>query len=178
MEKFKKIYFSFILLFFSINCLNNNELYYLLSDSNKEENNNNEEININIMYEPKIYFGEKGYIYFQTDFNDKETNIFDTSDIEEQISFKISIITLADSEIHNIKCRIFKPTKDNIKLICKIDDISYDWHCDAYMNQVSFIYNNYLVNIIPPFSNDTFYIDKKNQLPFYIRMNKLLLSKI
>ena len=161
-----KIYFCFTLLFFSINCLKNNELCNLFSEANREENNNNEEININIIYKPQIYFGEKGYIYFQTDYNDKETGVFDVSDIDEQIQFNISIITIEDSEIHNITCKLFKPTNDNLKLICKINDISYNWHCNAYMNKQSFIYNNYIVNIMPPLLNNTFYLDKKNQLPF------------
>jgi len=75
---------------------------------NLKSTDNNKEINV----------CQNGIIYFITDYNDNETNIFDPNDI---IEFNT---TIEDKNLnkYSTKCRLWKPLNENIRLFCKLND--------------------------------------------------------
>ena len=65
------------------------------------------EIFINIKQEDNpspITIGKNGTLYYMTDYNDNETNIFNPSDIEEKTSFQTSFIEKDTSKDYKITC--------------------------------------------------------------------------
>ena len=75
------------------------------------------------------------------------------------------MVTIGNSKIYNITCKLWKPINDYLKLICKINDVRLPGHRYTYINQYSFIYKSYLINIIPP-SDYQFYLKRDLELPF------------
>ena len=104
--------------------------------------------NINIKIKSKDnedYFdiGEKGIIYFITNYNDNERNIFDPSDIEEKTKFEAKIYNNVKSNI--INCRLWKPNYDNLRVICKLNN--FDLERFFMLEKVFLNYNEYIINI-------------------------------
>jgi len=165
MKIFLKIYFEFSFLFYTLNCFNKVESKVPPSEINKKENI----LDIRLIFENNsdIYFSLGSAFYFQTDFNDRESNIFDISDIEEKTAFNSSMVSIEESLIYNMTCKLWKPINDNLKLICKIIDEGEEiWDGYSYIDQSSsFIYKSYQINIIPP-SNYLFYRDEEQLIPF------------
>ena len=108
-----------------------------------------------------IKIGEKGILYFITNYNDTERNIFNTSDIEEKTQFETMIYDNIKSKM--ISCRLWKSYNDNIIIICKLN--SHDLALNVFkLEKVSFDYNEYTINI---FFECSFIFDKRNyEIPF------------
>ena len=102
----------------------------------REEENNN-----------TLNIGEKGTIYFTTNYNDNETNIFDPSDIEELTSFKTTISDEYDNN-YNINCRLWKPTDGKIILICNLDENLKYITQKIILNKSNLNYKDYNISII------------------------------
>ena len=65
------------------------------------------------LYNPNYYIYENGMFALNT--NSSECDIFDESDIEEQIFY-------TNYNIYNLKCNFWKPKEENITILCKIID--------------------------------------------------------
>ena len=164
MEIILKISFEFLLLFYALNCFIKAESKVSFSEINTEENNI-VDIRINFINNSDVSCSNGTTFYFPTDFNDKESNIFDISDIEENTAFNTSMVTIGNSKVYNITCKLWKPINDYLKLICKINDVRLPGHRYTYINQYSFIYKSYLVNIIPPLDYQ-FFLKRDLEMPF------------
>ena len=85
--------FSFLLILSSIfNCYSQLNSNLAVSGVKNLKDDIIGTININVKYKYGVYIGLEKNIYFDTDFNDKETNYFNSSDIEEKTSFNSNII--------------------------------------------------------------------------------------
>ena len=103
----------------------------------KNEDNNN-----------TLEIGLEGTLNIITDYNDTEMNIFDIDDIEEKTSFETILLDENNNE-YNTKCRLWKPENEKIRLFCNLQRIyKYAKH-NLTLPEVSLIYNNYNVSIIP-----------------------------
>ena len=118
-----------------------NPIYVKLPENNnafelriKEENNKNE-----------IKIGIDGTLYFITDFVDQ--NIFNSSDIEEKTKFKTNII---DEEKNNyeVNCRLFKPSGENIVIICNLNEKLKKENQNIKLSNVTITYKEYNISII------------------------------
>ena len=115
-------------------------------------------INIKIT-EKNFIIGTNRIIYFPTNYNDNERNIFNVSDIEEKTKFEAMINTGSSTNI--LFCRLWKPYNDNIRIFCKIKRLTGD---TFRFEKTVFYYNEYVINII---LKDIFYIHQKNyEIPF------------
>lgn len=108
--------------------------------------------------------GEKGIIYFVTDYNDNERNIFDASDIEEKTKFKTKINDENQNE-YNANCKLWKPINDYIRIICNLDEnLKYVDNNITLLNSVQIEYKDYKIGI-----NQEAYIEVKQlnySIPF------------
>ena len=138
MKKSRKIFFCSILLFSFLNCFSSSESVTRLSESLKEENIT-EEITIYYTYIYRIYTTAERNFYLDTDYNDTK-DIFNSSDIEEKSEFHTSIYNSYDLKA---TCRLWKPTNENLKIFCKIEDTSsiYSYY-SYYLNGWSFNYSS------------------------------------
>ena len=123
MQKFTEIIFGLLLLLSALNCLIESDTKLSVPELDLE-NNITEIINIDVEY-AFSRLGYNRYFYFSTTFNDKDTNYFDISDIEEKTSFNTLVQYRGIfSTVYSFKinCRFWKPINDNLKIICRIDD--------------------------------------------------------
>ena len=104
-------------------------------------------IRINIKYNSDhIYVGDKGILYFTTEYNDKQNNIFDESDIEEKTKFNISI-TSNNKYYSDIKCHFWKNTEGVINIFCKLNENFDLGNQKIIIQNGEFFYNNYKIKI-------------------------------
>ena len=104
-------------------------------------------IRINIKYNSDhIYVGDKGILYFTTEYNDKQNNIFDESDIEEKTKFNISI-TSNNKYYNDIKCHFWKNTEGVINIFCKLNENFDLGNQKIIIQNGEFFYNNYKIKI-------------------------------
>ena len=91
-----------------------------------------------------IYIGDKGLLYLRTNFTDNETNIFDSSDIEEKTTFETTLnINLLST---NIKCRLWKPLNDKLWVFCKLNESLVSE--SVSINNVNFHYKEHTIFMI------------------------------
>ena len=125
-------------------------------------------IAINIKYENNrepIIIGKKGTFYFITDFNDNETNIFDSSDIEEKTSFQTYIKESSYYPYFDSTCRLWKPTHENLRLFCQIyKNLHINRITTISLNNYTFIYGNNIISI--NFLENWFYVNELELFPF------------
>ena len=125
------------------------------------------EIFINIKQEDNpspITIGKNGTLYYMTDYNDNETNIFNPSDIEEKTSFQTSFIEKDTSKDYKITCRLWKPNHKNLRLFCKLDEsLSISPH-SIKINNYTFNYGNHKISI--NFCLDYNLLNQIEYLPF------------
>ena len=160
MMKSLKIFFDLIILFSALICLNQLDSKTIYLEQN--EIDSLETITINITYEENKYVGEKGYFYFETTFNDNETNYFNNLDIE-QASFNASFRPFYWTDICYSICRLWKSSDGYMKIICKFMDNSYAGrNLNLYIKP--FNYKSYLINFIPP--EEGFWLIKDEDLQF------------
>ena len=152
MQKHLKIYYNLIILLYSFN-LN-------VQIDSDPPSNITDTIDINIKYrEGKILLGLNRYFYLDTEFNDTETNYFDSSDIEEKTTFNTPLdYPYSYKQPCRAGCRLWKPKNDTLKLICYVSgNFNSEW--DVKLQNTSFPYKNYQININPPSSSDeSFYL--------------------
>ena len=99
-----------------------------------------------------ILIGINGEVFFFTNYNNNKQKIFNPDDIEEKTSFSFNFIDDLNI-IHNITCRFFSPSNENIRIFCFVNENGEDFgkYIKSFYN-CSFIYeNNYKINI---FSED------------------------
>ena len=100
-----------------------------------EEQNNQNEINV----------GEKGVIYFITNYNDTE-NKFDPLDIEEKTKFNHSVYDLNNNE-YNVSCKLWKPLNKSLVIICDLkEDLKYSEQ-KIFLKSNILSYNDYAISI-------------------------------
>ena len=152
MQKPLKIYYNLIILLYSFN-LN-------VQIDSDPPSNITDTIDINIKYrEGKILLGLNRYFYLDTEFNDTETNYFDSSDIEEKTTFNTPLdYPYSYKQPCRAGCRLWKPKNDTLKLICYVSgNFNSEW--DVKLQNTSFTYKTYQININPPSSSDeSFYL--------------------
>ena len=108
---------------------------------------------LNLMIESnsnKQLLCQNGTIYFRTNYTDTKNNIFDISTIEEQTSFDSTIKLNSSDIIYSLSCRLWKPKNNNLIIICKLNEslnFNEDIIVNAYFNDSSFYYKNYVVSI-------------------------------
>ena len=146
MMKSLKIFFDVIILFSALNCLNQLDSKTISLEQN--EIDNLETITINITYEERKYIGQKGYFYFETAFNDNETNYFNNLDIEET-SFNVTFRPFEWTNTYYSICRLWKSSDGNMKIICKFLDDSYNGY-NLYLYIKPLNYKSLIINFIPP----------------------------
>ena len=149
-----------------------------------------------------INIGNKGIIYFLSDYICYEENIFNSSDIEEKSEFKTSI-TGTDLNNYNVTCKLWMAINDKIRLFCRFDaDINFD-KATIKLNSATFVFKNYRIiiksemnysvnlikinttKIMPFIYNNKQIIDVGNQKDFYeikfryleYNKEKIILSK-
>ena len=93
-----------------------------------------------------ILIGQKGTLYFITNYNDNETNIFDSSDIEEKTKF-ITTITDDEENYYNVNCRLFKPLNEKLVIICNLEENFKQEKQNVILNNVKLNYNGYNISI-------------------------------
>ena len=126
-------------------------------------------ITIKVTYNSDRYYelGLEKNLYFYTDLNDKETNYFNASDIEEKTIYNTYIVNkYTPSEAYNTSCRLWKPANDKLKLLCQIKD-KYDIPLlYSMLKGGTIIYESYQVNISPPSQSSFRMVFRKIPLPF------------
>ena len=96
-----------------------------------KEEDNRETINI----------GQKGTLYFITNYNDNDTNIFDPTDIEENTKFT-STITDENKNNYNVNCRLWEPTNEKIVVICGLNANLNNKNNEILLTGVKFDYKD------------------------------------
>ena len=132
----------------------------ILKISIKEEDNK-ETINV----------GQKGIVYFVTNYNDYGKDIFDPSDIEVKTSFET---TMTDelANVYNAKCRLWDPINKKLVIICALekDFLNDTTHLTLSESRIS--YNDYIIIIN---SNTSIKIEKVEQnIPFIYSDNQVI----
>ena len=69
------------------------------------------------LYNPKYFIYEYGMFALNT--NSSEYDIFDESDIEDQIFYTNYSV---DYFVYNLKCNFWKPKEENTTILCKVID--------------------------------------------------------
>ena len=148
MKKSFELLLLFVLLFQVSNSLRigNSNLKGKLSDPTVSEE---EEITIEIKKEDntnKKLVGLNGTFYFITKYNDKEKQVFDTSDIEKNTTFTSSI-EYGSEENGNITCRLWKDDKEDVFLLCNINEDISEGEQTLHIDDAIIEYGNYKINI-------------------------------
>ena len=154
--------------FNKINSKNKEEIEYSSFDTNLSADNN---ISLTILNSNNVIkVGEKGIIYFLTDYNDTKRNIFNLSDIEERSKFNTKIKDDNQTE-YNVSCRLWKPINDYIRIICKMDEkLEKVDNNIILLNPVQIEYKNYNIEI-----NQKTYVQVKQfdySIPFLYSSNQ------
>ena len=116
------------------------------------DKDNNYEINI----------GDKGIIYFITEYKD-EQNIFNAEDIVEQTEFITSIID-KNLNNYNVTCRLWKPVDKNMRIFCKLNNNIINPYIK--LNSVSFMYKGHKIGIISQMNFGMKINQLTSQIPF------------
>ena len=152
MSKQLKIIFYLSLLIFFSNCLRLFPYENQIPEPNqiKSAKDSLTDENIEIRIEQKdnkdrIIIGRNGTIYFKTNYNDSEKNIFDIHDIEERTSFNTEFQT--QDSLYNVTCRLWKPFDGQIRTFCKFKTEEAFKAELGYLKEASFTFNNYSIQI-------------------------------
>ena len=114
-----------------------------------------------------IKFGYRGYISFISDYDDKDENLFDISDIENQTLFKANFI--GSERNHKVYCKIWKPENEKIRVICNFDDYFTNSHIKIKLNKSSFIYKKRKITL---YSDDYININQLNSQIAFLYSDK------
>ena len=147
----------------------------LITTTFEEEENITE---LYIKYEdnqrPK-YIGYYGFLNFVVDFNDSETNIFNSSDIEEKTNFNTTI-TDDNSNLVRALCKLWKPTNEKLNLFCQLINNYYTFDYYKYhsfdLKSSSFYYNDQKFVIIQ--NNSLSFYPVRSDIPFLYSSKQVL----
>ena len=116
------------------------------------ENNNDIELRIKEEYNKNIIKIENnGTLYFIIDFNDNGTNIFNQTDIEEKTKFNTTIID-DKQNIYEVICRLWKPIKENLVIICNLNDNLKNENQNITLSNTTINYNDNNIIILSEIS--------------------------
>ena len=110
-----------------------------------------------------IKVGYKGTLYFVTNYDDTEKNIFDVYDIENRTHFD-TILKDTNGNEYYINCRLWKPIGDNLRVFCELDDYLNYNEQEVTLNYTSFTYGKYTIYILSEEPIQVTQID--NHIPF------------
>ena len=105
------------------------------------------DVNVNYPKSLDIIIGLGRNFYFDTSFNDTETNYFDPSDIEEKTSSTTNIVYNWGIEKHKTACRLWKPKNDTLKLLCHIIDNITRGDSGIYLESFYINYKSYEIYV-------------------------------
>ena len=100
------------------------------------EKDNNKTLNVGI----------NGTLYFVTDYNDNDMDIFNSSDIEEKTKFN-NIITDTYGNNYTVSCRLWKPNDGIIRIICNLEEDLSKIVDNISFNRITFLYGDYQIEI-------------------------------
>ena len=180
MSKFLKSLFFLKLLFSFSNCFIPPEEKTLSLYSLSPYENSYKQLTIKIVSEynkDKKFVGEKGVIFFVTDYNDTEENIFYKDNIEERTKFETILIDNLNKE-YNVTCRLWKPTNDNIRIFCDLKEDLTNKATYINFNSASFIYRyEYNITIISEAENMSVELIKGNAPFLYSDTQEIYVQK-
>ena len=111
----------------------------------------------------KITMGENGTLYFVTNYDDIERNVFDIYDIEDKTSFSMTFLDELKYEHHG-RCRLWKPKNDKLRVFCHLNEPFENNTQIISLYETKFNYKNYTVFILP---QDTYNVEKLSyNIPF------------
>ena len=102
------------------------------------------------------YVGNYGVLNIVLDYNDKATNIFNESDIEEKTTFETKIL-FPKYNRYNVICKLWKPIDEKLNMFCKMDFYLSPDYYRIYIDTSSFYYND-----------RKFFIIQHTELSFYL----------
>ena len=94
-----------------------------------------------------IKLGQEGTIYFKTNYNDDEENIFDPEDIEEKTEFESKIFD-GEENTFDVKCRLWKSKGQKVMVLCKLDTYLDKVNNNIYLDVVKLTYKEYNISIV------------------------------
>ena len=95
------------------------------------------------MNEP-INIGQKGVLILETEYDDAESNIFKSSDIESLTRFNGTFSGVDKNYLAN--CRLWKPQNENIRIICKFNENLISGKIK--FEEAKLIYENYEITLM------------------------------
>ena len=151
MQSSLKNFFFFFILLTSFNCFLQQSPNIILKGTNIGDSGIIETIQINVIRSLRINIGTNKHFYLDTNFNDKEKNYFNSTDIEEKTSF-INTFRQYNPDVYNITCRLRKQANGFLIILCKLSHDLPSTYNLVYLNSTSFIYKSYKIIINPPTS--------------------------
>ena len=130
------------------------------------------EINI-IRYYLNIPIGNKGIIYFRTDYNDAERNVFNDSDIEENTKFQTSI-SCGNKNYSNISCHLWKNSESIIHIFCKLNENLGNESNYINIDEAKFIYDKEKIYIKQIKNFEFTFIQLEKQIPFLYSKKQII----
>ena len=125
----------------------------------------------------KKFVGEKGVIFFVTDYNDTKLNIFNKENIEERTKFETTLIDNLNKE-YNVTCRLWKPTNENIRIFCDLKEDLTNEITYINFNSASFLYRyEYNITIISEAENMSVELIKGNAPFLYSDIQEINVQK-
>ena len=110
------------------------------------------------------FIGFNGMFKLVLNLNDTETNIFNASDLEEKSVFNTTI-TINDIDIKKVSCFLWKPIKEKLNMICKLNNTLKDQENKCKISLSTFDYNDKKVRITSNMNN-LFLIQINATVPF------------
>ena len=158
-------YFVFLSLAYSkclkiLNPINKFQEFNQIDFKNEKDKLNDSEIKINIEYyvnRETQFVGNKGTLYYITEYNDNEKNIFNSSDIEEKTTFQTYFTEKSTNTNYTITCRLWKPTHGNLRLFCKLKDFFEKNYYGIEIYSYNFTYGNYNIFVKFNLGETSFY---------------------
>ena len=98
------------------------------------------------------FIGFNGMFKLVLNLNDTETNIFNASDLEEKSVFNTTI-TINDIDIKKVSCFLWKPIKEKLNMICKLNNTLKDQENNCKISLSTFDYNDKKVRITSNMNN-------------------------
>ena len=116
-----------------------------------------------------LIIGKNGIVMFVTNYNDNETNIFDKTDINK---YEGTTIVYHYNRNYTANCKLYKPNKGNMTLICKLNEKLYSDMVDVILYEFIINYKQYKVHIL---SNEYIMVLQVDyDLPFLYSDNQVI----
>ena len=178
MSKSLKIFCYSIILFSFLNGLSKSENKIQISETFKEEATI-EEITIRYLNPSSdVYMGPEGYFYLKTDFYDNISEIFNSSDIEENTIFNTTLryYSYYSTIYYNVSCNLWILTDKRIIIFCKVEEPLVFRSGSVSLTPYSLIYKSYNINIAQPTSSNNFYLQLRNPYIPFLYSNEQIIN--